>query len=176
MPKASNCEASNSQLPKAPNKNNVKCVFQVSPVAASDPAAGKKQDWTKDRPLVRTQRQKSAALKDNIKLRIAKHKILNCRRHQNKNNVKCVFQVSPVAASDPATGKKQDWTIDRQPRLTQRQKSAALNDNIKLRIAKHQIHNCRRHQIIKCKVCVSSFPSRSFRPCGWKETKEMLRH
>jgi hypothetical protein len=28
--------------------NNVKCVFQVSPVAASDPAAGKKQKETKD--------------------------------------------------------------------------------------------------------------------------------
>jgi hypothetical protein len=31
------------KLPQGTKENNVKCVFQVSPAVASDPAAGKKQ-------------------------------------------------------------------------------------------------------------------------------------
>ena len=49
------CLEKKKKLPQGTKENNVKCVFQVSPAVASDPAAGKKQ---------KTVRQKTATLKD----------------------------------------------------------------------------------------------------------------
>jgi len=94
-----------------------------------------------------------------------------------------VFQVSPAVASDPAAGKKQSG--QKTVRLCGLKDKRALRlktrSNFEVEISPLSIvieslvlkrkRNCRRHQIIKCKVCVSSFPSRSFRPCGWEETR-----